>query len=90
MTPSWLNILGIIGLMLSMVLVWEHQYFAVLSFLCYLLAAGFVSPLARYQNLENEIGAVTKIMLYIFSLTVVVVSGIALDWITPPCGARSI
>lgn len=87
LTPTSLNIIGIVTLIMSMILVWEHTYLAVLTFIIYLLTAGFVAPLARYQNLENEMGALTKIMLYILSLTMVVVSGIALDWIEPVWGA---
>ncbi len=86
-SPTHLNAVEMIAILVSLALVWQSVAAAVVGFCVYLMTAGLVGPLARYQNVETEQGAITKIILYIFSITAVVLSAIALHWIEPVWGA---
>ncbi|MFA6475407.1 MAG: hypothetical protein WCV88_04390 [Patescibacteria group bacterium] len=86
-TPHLLNIISVIFIVFSGFWIFIKEPWGVACFLAYLLCNGLTTPLARYQNVETEAGAIIKIILHQFALIVVMFSAMALDWINNWVGA---
>lgn len=79
-TSNRLTLLGVGCILLSAAIIhWEVEWSVVL-FLGYMVLSTIASPLARYQNVESEASAITKIVVHEFALAVAVLTAAALDW----------
>ncbi|MBI2415561.1 MAG: hypothetical protein HYV33_02760 [Candidatus Kerfeldbacteria bacterium] len=82
LSPTELNMLALIAITLSAITVKWWPVLAVISFAIYLWCSSLTGALAHYQKVESETGAITKIILQQFALTVVILMAMALDWIS--------
>lgn len=87
-SPTVLNIISFIFIIASVIQVWRgERWDAIIFFVLYLLGNGLTGPLARYQKIESEAGAITKIILYQFALIAAVFTAMGLDWVNDWLGA---
>lgn len=80
-SPTILNITSVACIIFSVLQVnvgdpWD----AIAYFILYLLTNTLAGPLARYQNLESEVGAITKIIIYQVALITAVLAAMGLEW----------
>lgn len=86
--PTLLNIISFGFIILSVVQISSDERIdAIILFTFYLLLNGLTGPLARYQKIESEAGAITKIVLYQFALIAAVFTAMGLDWVNDWLGA---
>ncbi|HBY73639.1 MAG TPA: hypothetical protein DEG44_03040, partial [Candidatus Kerfeldbacteria bacterium] len=87
-SPTLLNIISFGFIIASVVQISQGERIdAIVLFILYLVLNGLTGPLARYQKIESEAGAITKIVLYQFALIAAVFTAMGLDWVNDWLGA---
>ncbi|EKD79041.1 MAG: hypothetical protein ACD_41C00186G0002 [uncultured bacterium] len=87
-SPTILNIISFGFIIVSVIQVARDERIdAMVYFILYLLANSLTGPLARYQKIESEAGAITNIILYQFALIAAVFTAMGLDWVDDWLGA---
>lgn len=81
-SPTVLNVISFVCIIFSVLQVNQGEpWDALLYFMLYLFTNSLTGPLARYQNVESEAGAITKIILYQVALIVAVLAAMTLEWV---------
>lgn len=87
-SPTILNIISFGFIIMSVIQVTQGERGdAIVYFIVYILMNSLTGPLARYQKIESEAGAITKIILYQFALIAAVFTAMGLDWVDDWLGA---
>ncbi len=87
-SPTLLNVISFLLICASVLQVTQGEPLdAVAYFFLYLLVNSLTGPLERYRRAESEVSAITKIILYQFTLIVGVLAAMALNWVDNWLGA---